>query len=320
MSARPLILFLMGATASGKTDLAMRLADTMAVDLINVDATQVYRGLNIGAAKPEPEVLARYPHALIDIRDPAEPYSAAEFYRDAKLAIEASVAKGRVPLLVGGSMLYFKTLLDGLADLPAADPSLREQLTKEAEAEGWPALHQRLAEVDPVTAERLHPNHSQRILRALEVYMLSGRTLYELHAEQAEDDFLQHYRVVQFAIGFRERATLHQRIEQRYHAMLDQGFEEEVRLLFARGDLSPDLPAIRAAGYRQMWDYLSGALDYDAMLAQGIAATRQLAKRQLTWLRGWDNLNHLIWEADSIAGDGEKMLTQALEFIQAPPL
>ncbi|MEX1032243.1 MAG: tRNA (adenosine(37)-N6)-dimethylallyltransferase MiaA [Cellvibrionaceae bacterium] len=295
-SRRPPVVFLMGPTAVGKTAVAMALREQLPLDLISVDSTQVYRGLDIGSAKPSAEDLARAPHRLIDIRDPASPYSAADFRRDASLAIADIQGRGRIPCLVGGTMLYFKVLLHGLAELPGADPALRAEIEAEAKREGWPELHRRLATVDPETAARLHPNHSQRILRALEVYRLSGETMSALQKQQINepgDAFDRCHRVIQLAVLPHNRTLLHERIAARFDAMLQAGFEQEVRALFARGDLSPDLPAIRAVGYRQMWDYLAGHCSREEMIDRGVAATRQLAKRQLTWLRNWTGLGRL---------------------------
>lgn len=305
---KPLVVFIMGATASGKTDLAMGLAQTGRFELINVDATQVYKGLNIGAAKPSAAELAKVPHRLIDIREPQQIYSVAEFRQDALGAINEIHQAGHTPLLVGGSMLYFKVLLEGLAAMPAADVEIRAQIEAEAERFGWPYMHAELAKVDAPTAARLHPNHSQRIARALEVYRVSGLPMSELHARQkqtSQDDLRATYQVRQLAIGLRDRNVLHQRIEQRFDAMLAAGLIDEVRALKQRGDLHGDLPAMRAAGYRQAWDYLEGKINYEEMRARGIAATRQLAKRQLTWLRRWPELYWLHGDEEpTLISDG----------------
>ncbi|QIQ20511.1 tRNA (adenosine(37)-N6)-dimethylallyltransferase MiaA [Zophobihabitans entericus] len=288
--SKPQIITLMGPTASGKTALAMALYDKYPIDIISVDSALIYRGMDIGTAKPTKEELLAYPHALVDICDPTQSYSAGNFCTDALKVIKESLAKGRVPLLVGGTMLYFKALLDGLSPLPSADPVIRQQIEQQAEAEGWQAIHARLKQVDPVSAERIHPNDPQRLSRALEVYLISGKSLTE-HTKIAGPEFP--YRVSQFAIAPQERSTLHQRIEQRFHIMLEQGFEQEVKTLKARGDLHPDLPSIRCVGYRQMWEYLDGQSTYDEMVFKGICATRQLAKRQMTWLRGWNDVTWL---------------------------
>lgn len=285
------VIFLMGPTASGKTDLAIGLRQHLPVELISVDSTLVYRGMDIGTAKPSAAELAQAPHRLIDIRDPSEPYSVADFLADVEREIADIHAQGRIPLLVGGTMLYFRALLDGLAEMPAADADVRAQIEKEAETFGWPHVHKLLAEVDPETAAEIHPNHSQRLSRALEVYRVSGKTMAELRRVQRLDEvqpgFCERYNVRQLAIAPRDRTILHDRIALRFRKMLEQGLVDEVRKLYTRGDLHSDLPAIRAVGYRQVWDYLDGKLDYDAMIERGIIATRQLAKRQFTWLRGW---------------------------------
>lgn len=301
----PPAIFLMGPTATGKTDLAIALRRHLPVELISVDSALVYRGMDIGSAKPGPDVLAAAPHRLIDIRDPSEPYSAADFVRDARQAMDEITASGRIPLLVGGTMMYFRALLDGLADMPAADPAVRELIEREAAERGWPELHRQLAEVDPETAAELHPNHSQRIQRALEIYQTTGKTMSGLKREQRERGGVsapigEQYRVAQIALLCHDRSLLHRRIEKRFLAMLELGFESEVRRLFERGDLHTDLPSIRAVGYRQMWQYLCGEIDYQTMVATGIAATRQLAKRQLTWLRGWPGLHEIF--IDTVTG------------------
>lgn len=296
MSVRqPPVLFLMGPTCSGKTALAVELVRRRPrLAIINVDSALVYQGLDIGAARPEPEVLAVAPHRLLGFRDPAEPYSAADFREDALAEIRALHEQGRIPLLVGGTMLYFRTLLQGLATLPAADATVRAQLDARAAAEGWPALHAWLAEVDPETAARLKPNDQQRVQRALEVFLLTGEPLSAHHDRQATEGVggspAFPYNVKQFALLPSDRALLHARIETRFHAMLKAGLIEEVQRLAARGDLHPGLPAIRAVGYRQVWGYLAGEYDREEMVRRAIVATRQLAKRQLTWLRGWSGL------------------------------
>lgn len=302
---RPPVVFLMGPTATGKTGVAIELSQQLPFDLISVDSTLVYRGLDIGTAKPAAEELALAPHQLIDIRDPAEIYSVADFLVDARAAIAASHERGRIPLLVGGTMMYFNALLHGLADMPSADPALRAQLEERAAKEGWPALHKELAAVDPETAASLHPNHSQRIMRALEVYYLAGESMSALRRRQLHQPLDQEFQLVQIALLPHNRAVLHQRIERRFLNMLNQGFEEEVRILHSRGDLSEDLPAVRAVGYRQMWDYLSGRTSRDEMVARAIAATRQLAKRQLTWLRKWPDLEKVY--IDSAEGRERKI-------------
>lgn len=309
----------MGPTASGKTDLAIALAKHLPCDLISVDSTLVYKGMNIGTAKPTPAELALAPHRLIDIRDPAEPYSAANFVVDATVEIEKIHTQNRIPLLVGGTMLYFKALLEGLAPMPSSDPEVRAAIETEAALKGWPAIHAELAKVDPQMAETIHPNHSQRLSRALEVYRVSGKTMTELRRLQAESKQTllgERYHVVQIAMAPRQRSILHRRIEQRFQRMIEQGFEAEVRALYERGDLHRNLPAIRAVGYRQMWDYLENQLSYDEMIERGIIATRQLAKRQLTWLRGWEGLNWLFTENEAgIVQTCEQNVRTCLNFV-----
>jgi len=278
---RPRAIFLMGPTASGKTALALELAERFPCDLISVDSALVYRGLDIGSAKPDAATLARHPHRLIDIRDPAEPYTAADFAQDALREMQASVGRGRVPLLVGGTGLYFRALQYGLSALPEADPELRARLAAEAHVLGWAALHARLTTLDPVAAQRIRPADAQRIQRALEVIALSGRPLSE---QQGGVPARFGYRVLKLAL-VPERAELHRRIALRLDAMLAADFLDEVRRLRARGDLSPDLPALRAVGYRQAWQHLDGAFDAAEFRERAIFATRQLAKRQITWLR-----------------------------------
>lgn len=280
----PPAILLMGPTASGKTQLAIDLVERGPFEIISVDSSLVYRGMNIGSAKPDAETLARIPHRLIDIREPSEPYSAADFREDALREMAAITAAGNVPLLVGGTMLYFKILLEGLADMPEADPQVRAKLEAEAAEKGWPALHARLAEVDPLTANRLKPNDSQRLQRALEVWEVTGKPMSQWHAEQGESQ-QPPYHFVQLAIAPADRAILHQRIEKRFDQMLDEGLLEEVKGLMARPELHANLPAIRAVGYAQAWAHLAGEYDYAEMRLRGIYATRQLAKRQFTWLR-----------------------------------
>ncbi|EKO3551185.1 tRNA (adenosine(37)-N6)-dimethylallyltransferase MiaA [Vibrio fluvialis] len=286
----PLALFLMGPTASGKTDLAIRLRQKFPVEIISVDSALIYKGMDIGTAKPDQDELALAPHRLIDILDPSEAYSAADFRRDALREMQAIVDQGKIPLLVGGTMLYYKALLEGLSPLPAADPEIRQQIEQEAQQLGWAALHEQLRQIDPISAERIHPNDPQRLSRALEVYRISGKTLTEL--TQTKGEALP-FRVKQFAIAPKERAELHRRIELRFEKMVEAGFEDEVKALYARKGLHPDLPSIRCVGYRQMWDYLDGNCTLDEAIFRGICATRQLAKRQITWLRSWDDLTWL---------------------------
>lgn len=300
MNKKPLAIFLMGPTASGKTALAIQLRQQLPVEIISVDSALIYRGMDIGTAKPTAEERLLAPHRLIDIKDPSESYSAADFRQDALEEMRQIVAAGKIPLLVGGTMLYYKALLEGLSPLPAADPALRAQIEQKAQEVGWHQLHQELAQVDPIAAQRIHSNDPQRINRALEVYYLTGKSLTELTAQKGEP---LPYTLLQFAITPQDRQLLHERIAQRFHAMLAQGFEQEVKKLYNRGDLHTDLPSIRCVGYRQMWEYLAGQCSYDEMVYKGICATRQLAKRQITWLRGWKS--ELVW-LDSLDISGAK--------------
>jgi len=319
---RPPVIFLMGPTASGKTDLALQLCKALPCDIISVDSSQVYCSMDIGTAKPEEDVLRDAPHRLIDICDPAEAYSVGAFLSDARREIDEISAAGRIPLLVGGTMLYFKALREGIADLPPADEKVRAEIEQQAAEKGWPFVHDLLAEVDPEGAAAIHPNHSQRISRALEVYRVSGLPLSQLIKQQFEKgcgvpSLEKDYRIVQLALIPTDRAALHQRIEQRFEMMLDQGFVDEVKILRQRGDLSTDLPAVRAVGYRQIWAYLDDECSYEEMLARGVAATRQLAKRQLTWLRGWSDLHRLelSFDKDDSAQSGEAVLSRALKIL-----
>lgn len=277
------MICLMGPTASGKTEVAVHLVGQFALDIISVDSALVYRGMNIGTAKPAADILERAPHRLVDIRDPEDPYSSGMFVRDAQAEIAAIHAAGRTPLLVGGTMLYFRCLLGGIADLPEANSSVRAEIDAEAEKIGWLAMHAMLADVDPRAAERINPNDRQRIQRALEVFRLSGRALSDWHAQTSPG--LPEFAVTKFALIPGSRAELHQRINQRFLDMLEQGFVAEVAELRKRPGLVADSPAMRAVGYRQIWAHLQGADDIEAATAKGQAATRQMAKRQLTWLR-----------------------------------
>ena len=281
---KPLAIFLMGPTASGKTDLAIQLRQQLPVEVISVDSALIYRGMDIGTAKPSKAELALAPHRLIDICDPAESYSAANFRTDALREMQEISAQGKIPLLVGGTMLYYKALLEGLSPLPSADEKVRSEIEAKATLIGWAGLHQELSKIDPISAQRINPNDSQRINRALEVFYLTGKTLTELTAQKGE---ALPYDILQFAIAPEQREVLHLRIEQRFHKMIELGFQQEVEKLYRRPDLNENLPSIRCVGYRQMWEYLRGDYDHDEMVFRGICATRQLAKRQITWLRGW---------------------------------
>lgn len=294
----PPAIFIMGPTASGKTDLAMRLMESLPVDIISVDSGQIYRGMNIGTAKPDAATLIKAPHRLIDILDPAERYSAAEFCRDAHKEMAAITASGRIPLLAGGTMLYFRALEHGLSPLPEADPVVRANLEADAARHGWAYLHTRLREVDPVAAARIHQNDPQRIQRALEVYTLTGRTMTELYAAEKQHNLP--YRLYKIAIAPPEREVLRQRIAKRFDAMMEQGFLSEVEQLVNRGDLDMDMPSVRTVGYRQLWSHVIGDSSLDEAVNKGIIATRQLAKRQMTWLRSdpeaewFDSTNPLL--------------------------
>ena len=282
IDARPPAVFLMGPTAAGKTALACTLARQCGFELISVDSALVYRGLDIGSAKPDAATLARFPHRLVDVRDPAQPYSAAEFRADALAAMRAITARGAVPLLVGGTGLYFRALQAGLSDLPAADPAVRASLADAAARLGWPALHARLRELDSDAAERIGANDAQRIQRALEVIALTGTALSR---QQGGIAARLEYRVLKIALVPSRRAVLHERIAARVDAMLAQGLLDEVRALRVRGDLHAELPALRAVGYRQAWQHLEGRYGAGEFRDRAIFATRQLAKRQITWLR-----------------------------------
>lgn len=277
------LLCIMGPTASGKTDLAIGLADALNGELISVDSALVYRGLDIGSAKP------RYPHHLIDICDPRDAYSAARFAEDARAAMEQIRSRGRRPILVGGTMLYYSALVQGFAAMPDADLQVRAAIASLAARDGWPAVHRELARVDPDAAARIHPNHSQRLSRALEVYRLSGKTMTELHGQTPNASLDEE--VLAVAIAPAERRVLHQRIATRFGQMMEAGFLDEVQALRARGDLHGDLPSVRAVGYRQLWAHLEGECNLDEAQELAIVATRQLAKRQFTWLRKWPDLH-----------------------------
>ncbi len=309
-SPGPPVLLLMGPTASGKTELALKLVDALATDrpceLVSVDSALVYRGMDIGTAKPSAARLAAYPHRLVDICDPAEAYSAARFVQDARVAIDDIRGRGHLPLLVGGTMLYVRALLRGLAPLPEADAGVRGELMERSERLGPDGMHRWLADVDPEAAERIHPNDPQRVQRALEVYLVAGRPMTELWRTGAEPLTLP---VLKLARSPRERAVLHRRIERRFDAMLAAGFADEVQGLMARGDLNPELPSMRCVGYRQMWSHLAGEVGAEDMRQRSIIATRQLAKRQYTWLRSEPDV-HWLW-------DDAEPERQALDLVRA---
>lgn len=290
------ILCLMGPTASGKTDLAIELAQKIPCEIISVDSAMVYRGMNIGTAKPAESILAMYPHFLINIRDPSETYSVGDFYRDAALLIPQIQARGNIPLFVGGTMMYFRALQMGLSSLPSANMVVREKLKQEALILGWPALHDRLKKKDPVTADRIRSSDTQRLQRALEIIELTGQPLSTLHQSREMQGIARD--AIFIGLIPNDRKALHEKIKQRFLAMLNQGFINEVERLFQRKDLHPDLPSMRSVGYREIWKYLAGEWDFRTMQEKAIVATRQLAKRQLTWLRSWPNLISL--ENDSV--------------------
>lgn len=319
---KPTAIFLMGPTAAGKTDLALSLVDAGQCEIISVDSAQVFRGMDIGTAKPDAATLQRAPHHLIDICDPADSYSAARFRTDALAAMSDIQQRGRIPLLTGGTMLYFKALVEPLADMPSADGAVRQVLQTRLNTEGLTSLLHELETVDPVAFARIDRQNPQRVIRALEVYRVSGRPISAYWAESVNDGkgrlaydatgaFPWH--LIQLAVIPADRAVLHERIARRFQLMLDQGFEQEVRALMARGDLHPDLPSIRAVGYRQMWHYLEGQIDHATLIKTGVAATRQLAKRQLTWLRKWPELAVL----DPAGADGDRrIIDQAWQILR----
>jgi tRNA dimethylallyltransferase len=320
MADKPLALFLMGPTAAGKTDLAISLVEQGNCEIISVDSAQVYRGMDIGAAKPDAETLRRAPHHLIDLCDPAESYSAVSFRRDALKVMADITARGKVPLLTGGTMLYYKSLVEPMANLPAGNETVRRAIDVKMQESGLKALVQELAEVDPDAYAKIDLQNPQRVQRALEVYRISGRPISSFWAEGVHDGKGKlsevaieqfPYRLAQFVVMPDDRKVLHQRIEKRFQIMLEQGFEDEVKRLYQRGDLHLDLPSIRCVGYRQMWQYFEGDFDYDTMIEKGVAATRQLAKRQLTWIRGWPQLTHLDTEKKASTEYTQKVIQEA---------
>ncbi len=332
----PPAIFLMGPTASGKTDLAMALCQRLPCDIVSVDSAMIYRGMDIGTAKPTAEELAVAPHRLIDICDPADAYSAADFRSDALAEMARITESGRIPLLVGGTMMYFKALLHGMSGLPSASPALRQVLIQEADERGWQALHQELEESDPVAARLIHPNNRQRLIRALEVLRVTGKPISSFwQAEsipeegrgqegvedytyftqwQADEPTSLPYTVTQFAMVPPQRQVLHERIRIRFMRMLEAGFLDEVQALMNRDDLHPELPSMRCVGYRQAWGYLAGEYGYDTFVNKGVAATRQLAKRQLTWLRKWSDVNWLNSEDELILESALKNLSLRTTF------
>ncbi|BDX03111.1 tRNA dimethylallyltransferase [Marinomonas pontica] len=305
---KPHVVCLMGPTASGKTGLAVELVQRHNFEIISVDSALVYKGMNIGTAKPDAQLLAKAPHRLIDIIDPLESYSAADFVLDAVEQSQEILAKGKTPLLVGGTMMYFNALQKGLAEMPQADAELRALIESEAAEKGWNALHEELQRFDPDAASRIHPNDPQRLQRAIEVYRLTGKTMTQYWAEQ--DAVSLPFDMINMAVMPKERSVLHERIEQRFYDMMDQGFLDEVEGLYRRGDLTADMPSMRCVGYRQLWQYLDGVDLLEDAIFKGVVASRQLAKRQLTWLRGWDDL--MIF--DSLSKD---LVPEALNYIES---
>lgn len=305
---KPHVVCLMGPTASGKTGLAVELVQRHNFEIISVDSALVYKGMNIGTAKPDAQLLAKAPHRLIDIIDPLESYSAADFVLDAVEQSQEILAKGKTPLLVGGTMMYFNALQKGLAEMPQADAELRALIESEAAEKGWNALHEELQRFDPDAASRIHPNDPQRLQRAIEVYRLTGKTMTQYWAEQGAVSLP--FDMINMAVMPKERSVLHERIEQRFYDMMDQGFLDEVEGLYRRGDLTGDMPSMRCVGYRQLWQYLDGVDLLEDAIFKGVVASRQLAKRQLTWLRGWDDL--MIF--DSLSKD---LVPEALNYIES---
>ncbi len=294
------IICIMGPTASGKTALALALSEQFPIEIINVDSAQIYQGMDIGSGKPSVAVRKKVPHHLMDILDPAQPYSAAQFCYNAIEAIQSIISRNRIPILVGGTMLYFKALQQGLSELPESSPIIRQQLENHLQENGLDALYQRLQVLDPLRASQIKSTDPQRILRALEIYDITGKTMSEWLVRPRIP--LHSYQFINIALipQTTPREVLHQRIEQRFVGMLDEGLVEEVKKLYQRGDLAPSMPAIRAVGYRQVWQYLANELSYEAMRETAIAATRQLAKRQLTWLRSWPQMQFFDMDAPDL--------------------
>jgi tRNA dimethylallyltransferase len=307
------VIALMGPTASGKTGLAIELARRYPVEIISVDSALVYRGMDIGTAKPSAELMQQIPHHLIDIRDPAEAFSASEFRNDALSCIQKIHQAGKIPLLVGGTMLYYKFLIEGCADLPAANASIRQQIEAWAHTGGWFDIHRRLAAVDEASAKRINPNDPQRLQRALEIYLATGKTM-TWHLQQQSSSSLP-FELLQLAICPMDRKRLHERIAERFQQMLNEGLIAEVEQLYKRSDLHAQLPAIRSVGYRQVWEHLSGSLSYSEMVDRGVIATRQLAKRQLTWLRSWPNVEWFESEDPALCSKILKRLEAAPIFV-----
>lgn len=307
----PDLIFLLGPTASGKTGLAVDLVERLNAEIVSVDSAMVYRGMDIGTAKPDPETLIRAPHALIDIRDPADAYSAADFRQDALVEIKRIRGAGRVPLLTGGTSLYFRALEHGLSDMPGRDEGVRARLTAEAEADGWHALHARLRSIDALTGARIHPNDAQRIQRALEIFELTGTPPSVLHARENQSRLP--WSIAKLVVAPASRATLHERIKQRFDQMMSAGFVAEVEKLKARPDLDSGMPAMRAVGYRQIWQYLDGVSDKTSAVERAVFASRQLAKRQLTWLRSLQDAHWIDSSADNLQATALETLGAAVD-------
>ena len=308
ISPFPLAIFLMGPTASGKTDLAIKLAQQCQCEIISVDSALIYKGMDIGTAKPSAQEQALAPHLLVDIIDPKDSYSAGNFRDDALRLMGEIVARGNTPLLVGGTMLYYKALVEGLSPLPSADIEIRAGIEQQVKETSWQALHDELRTIDPVSAERIHVNDPQRLARAIEVYRITGKSITELTAIKSDPI---PFNIKQFAIAPLDKSVLHQRIEKRFDLMLAAGFEQEVQSLYQRGDLHLDLPSMRCVGYRQMWEYIEGKMDYEEMRFRGVVATRQLAKRQMTWLRGWKQ--DITWLESADENNFEKIKSVLLK-------
>tara|TARA_R110001592_G_C13183357_1_gene751214 strand:+ start:2072 stop:3172 length:1101 start_codon:yes stop_codon:yes gene_type:complete len=339
MKGLPLAICLMGPTAAGKTDLALALTENLPCDIISVDSALIYKGMDIGTAKPDQAFLKKAPHRLIDIIEPFESYSVAQFYADAYREMLAITAKGRIPLLVGGTMMYYRIIQQGIANLPSADEHVRKDIARDAEQYGWAYIHAQLEKIDPDSASRIKPTDPQRLQRALEVYRVSGKTMTQLWQEQQSvagkttDNVYTEYQAlnqntqvdgikeiagglphlpysfVNFSIAPPDRKDLHQRIEKRFDIMLNNGFIDEVRKFYLQENIRPDMTAMRCVGYRQAWEFLDGKLSYEEMRERGIIATRQLAKRQLTWLRSWPNLYQL-------ETNDTKVLAKALKIVE----
>lgn len=306
-SLKPRLICLMGPTACGKTDLAVALSQKINAEIISVDSAMIYRGMDIGTAKPTQAELKIAPHRLINLCDPVESYSAGQFCQDALREINIICSQHKTPLLVGGTMLYFHKLLFGIAELPVANAAVREKIAKEAEKIGWIALHEKLKSIDPIAAKKIKPQDPQRISRALEVFYITGKPISQLQQE-THSSFLNDFSVTAIALIPKNRQWLHDRIAKRFDVMLNAGFLDEVRMLYQRGDITPDMPSMRIVGYRQAWEFLEGKIDFETMKQKAIAATRQLAKRQMTWLRSWQNL--IILDPENF---GQNALACALE-------